>query len=474
MKGRALFLWIFLWFLGAMLLMATVSIGLTVFMARQGIILSGHEEVLTDALDRHGRKILEVLESRGTEAAFEAMDGIRKETGLAIFVFDEGGSPLRLGGPPREFMGRMGQEAFKELAQGRTFQMRRETASVYRRMTSATGKNYILVGIFRRPPSMARVLTDNPKAVLIHLSGLLLAALLFCGLLAHHLSDPLVRLSRMARSVADGRLDTPVDAAIQRRHDEIGELSRSLDAMTRHLTNLLEAQRRLIRDISHELRTPLARLGVALELARKKAGGGAAESLDRIERESAILNDMIGQLLALSRVDAGIGHDSLEPADLLGLLETVVEDANFEARAVNRSVFLKAPANLEPMTINPDLVRRAVENIVRNGMRYTSEGTGVEVSVVLREKAGRSGVSIRVRDQGPGVPESELERIFRPFYRTETARSRDTGGTGLGLAIAQRAASVHGGSIEAENAPGGGLAVELWLPAQEKTGGATG
>lgn len=466
MNRHALFLRIFLWFLGAMLLMAAVSVTLTVFMSRQGLILTGHQEVLSDALDRHGMKLVDTYEEKGQAAAFELMDQIRRETGLAILLFDESGSPLRLReGPPMEFLERLGREATSELAQGRTFQIRRETASVYKRMTSSSGRVYILAGIFRRPPSMARVMTDNPKSVLIHLAGLLVAALVFCGLLAHHLSEPLVRLSRMARSVADGRLETPVDPSIRKRQDEIGELSRSLDAMKNHLTTLLEAQRRLIRDISHELRTPLARLGLALELARKKAGPGATESLDRIERESAILNDMIGQLLDLSRVEAGAGHDAIEPGDLLALLDTVVEDANFEARPANRGVVLEAPESLPPIPLNPDLVRRAVENIVRNALRYTAEGTLVEVSVEEREKEGRAGVSIRVRDHGPGVPENELSRIFQPFYRTEAARSRDTGGTGLGLAIAQRAALAHGGSIAAENAPGKGLSVELWLPA---------
>jgi two-component system sensor histidine kinase CpxA len=149
----------------------------------------------------------------------------------------------------------------------------------------------------------------------------------------------------------------------------------------------------------------------------------------------------------------------------MGLLDTVVEDANFEARPANRGVVLNAPENLRSVPLNPDLIRRAVENIIRNALRYTAEGTLVEVSVEEREKDGRAGVSIRVRDHGPGVPENELTRIFQPFYRTETARSRDTGGTGLGLAIAQRAALAHGGSIAAENAPEEGLSVELWLPA---------
>lgn len=465
MKRGTLFLRIFLWFLGAMLLMAAVSIGLTVFMTQQGIILSGQQEVLSDALDRNGQKVLETLEAKGAEAAMEQSEEIRRETGLAIFLFDKDGTPLRLkDGPPREFLERVGREIARNLAEGKTFDMRRETASVYRRMTSAAGKEYILVGVFRRPPSVARAMTDNPKALAIRLAGLLAVALVFCGLLAHHISEPLVRLNRTARSVADGHLNAPVDAAVLKRRDEIGELSRSFDAMTRHLTALLEAQRRLIRDISHELRTPLARLGVALELARKKGGEGAVESLDRIERESAILNDMIGQLLSLSRVEAGIGPDAPEPVDLVSLVDSVVEDANFEAKALNRSVCLDAQKGLKPLSLSPDLVRRAVENIIRNGMRYTPEGTCVEVSVSASEKEGRPGISVLIRDRGPGVPEDELDQIFQPFYRTETARTRDTGGTGLGLAIAHRAALVHGGTIGAKNAPGGGLSVELWLP----------
>jgi two-component system sensor histidine kinase CpxA len=464
-KRHGLFFRIFLWFLGAMLLMAAVSMALTVFMSRQGIILTGHEEVLSDALDRHGAKILETYENEGAEAMLRAVDQVRKETGLVIFLFNEDGSPVRMkDGPPREFMNRLGQEASQELAQGRSFQIRRETASVYKRMISASGRGYLLVGVFRRPPSVARVVTANPKAFLIHLAGLLAAALVFCGLLAHHLSEPLVRLNRMARSVADGKLATPVDPSIQKRGDEIGELSRSLDAMTRHLTTLLEAQKRLIRDISHELRTPLARLGVALELARRKSGEGAADSLDRIERESSILNDMIGQLLDLSRVEAGSSHHSLEPVDFAELLRTVVEDADFEARAANRRVVLEEPGSLGTAQVNPELARRAIENIIRNGIRYTAEGSPVEVSARTLEREGKPGISVRVRDHGPGVPENELARIFQPFYRTETARSRDTGGTGLGLAIAQRAALVHGGSISAENEPGGGLAVEMWIP----------
>ena len=142
----------------------------------------------------------------------------------------------------------------------------------------------------------------------------------------------------------------------------------------------------------------------------------------------------------------------------------VVEDANFEARAMKRKVELVYPDDLGLVRLYSELVRSAVENIVRNGLRYAPEGTSVIVRAELLDRDGRPGVSISVRDRGPGVPEAELEEIFKPFYRTESSRSRDTGGTGLGLAIARKAALAHGGDIRAVLPPGGGLLVEMWLP----------
>lgn len=465
MKGLRLFQRIFLWFLGAMLLMAGVSVLLTVFMTKQGIILTGQQEILSGALERNGNRLLGIIESDDPARLREEIEKIRNDTGLMIFIFDEQGIPLQVEeGAPREFLDRLGKDAVGLLSQGTTFQVRREFSSVYSKMLSPSGKAFVLVGSLRSSPYIAKILTGNRKALVIHLMGLLVVALLFCAILARYLSDPLVRLSRTARSVSDGDLDAPVDDPIKKRSDEIGELARSFDAMTRHLITLLEAQGRLIRDISHELRTPLARLGVALELSRKKAGAGASESLDRIERESEVLNDMIGDLLSLSRVEAEMEHASFQKEDLLAILDNVVEDANFEARAVNKSVILDCPDKLQPIRMNPELVRRAVENIVRNAVRYTPEGTSVSVAVVPGSGCDNKGVAIRVTDQGPGVPEEELENIFKPFYRTETSRSRDTGGSGLGLAIAHKAALAHGGRIHAELPDGGGMVVEIWLP----------
>ncbi len=236
MRERKLFQRIFLWFLGAMLLMVLVSVLLTVFMTQQGIILTGQQEALSNALDRNGKGLLEVVETGNPARLRESIDRIRSETGLGIFIFDVDGVPVPVeGGPSKDFLERLGRDAADLLGQGTTFQTRGEFSSVFRQLGSPSGKDYILVGVFRRSPYIARVLTGNPKALLIHLMGLLATALVFCFLLARYLSDPLVRLSKTARSVSSGQLDTPVEDLVKDRSDEIGELARSFEAMTKHL-----------------------------------------------------------------------------------------------------------------------------------------------------------------------------------------------------------------------------------------------
>jgi two-component system, OmpR family, sensor histidine kinase CpxA len=231
--------------------------------------------------------------------------------------------------------------------------------------------------------------------------------------------------------------------------------------MAERLESMVKAQQRLLGDISHELRSPLARLGVALGLARKRSGSEANGALDRIERESDNLNEMISQLLTLTRLESGTDGRKRSQVDLDTLVREVSEDADFEARSLNRSVQVVAS---DKCSINgvEDLLRSAVENVVRNAVRFTPEGTAVEVSLRKQNGSRDNYAVISVRDRGNGVPAESLEKIFRPFYRTEDARDRQSGGgTGLGLAITERAVRMHGGTVEAANAPEGGLAVEM-------------
>jgi len=223
------------------------------------------------------------------------------------------------------------------------------------------------------------------------------------------------------------------------------------------------SQRRLLGDISHELRSPLARLSVALGLVKRRAATeapGLIEPLNRIERESERLNDLIGQLLTLTRLETSPGDVEKTPIVLQDLIGQIVADADFEAQARNRTVEFPNPEECKVWG-NVELLRSAIENVVRNGVRYTAENTSVSVTL-RRSKDG--GAFIRVRDHGKGVPEEALNDLFRPFYRVADARDRRTGGAGLGLAITERAVRLHGGTITAANAPEGGLVVEIMLP----------
>ncbi len=283
-------------------------------------------------------------------------------------------------------------------------------------------------------------------------------AVLITGLvssgLATMLTRRLRRLRAAAQALANGDLTVRVEAV---GHDEVAALGRDFDMMATRVRALLEAQRRLLSDVSHELRSPLARLKVALELARRK--GDTATALDRIEREADRLETLLADVLSLARLESGQAQLQRVPVTLTELLAGIVQDADFEARARRRSVTLEiaAPATLVG---DPVLLRAAVENVVRNGVRHTAEGSTVEV----RLERGDGEARVVVRDHGAGVPEAELERLFEPFTRVGEARDRASGGYGLGLAITRRAVTAHGGRVAAARAPGGGLEVTLSLP----------
>ncbi len=255
-----------------------------------------------------------------------------------------------------------------------------------------------------------------------------------------------------------------VGTEIGNRRDELADLGRDFDLMAERLESLLGAQRTLLADISHELRSPLARLNIALGLARQRAGEEAAGALDRIEREADRLNAMIGQLLTLVRLESGAHMPEKVHVNLTALVHEIAADAHFEATGRRSAVRVTASEPCETIG-NPELLRSAIENIVRNAVRYTAEGTNVEVSLICNNNDTHREAVIGVRDYGPGVPEESLEQLMRPFYRVADARDRRSGGTGLGLAIADHAVQVHGGHITVVNAGGGGLLVETHLPA---------
>ena len=291
--------------------------------------------------------------------------------------------------------------------------------------------------------------------------------LMFSALLAWYLTHPINRLRLGFDRLAHGDLSVRLKPAIGRRRDEIADLAGDFDTMAGRLQQLVEARDRLLHDVSHELRSPLARLNMAVGLARQAPNPTperVEETLTRIEYETARLDVLVGELLTLSRVESGgprlDGYFEVE-----GLVRTVVADARFEADAsgvqVQTNVDAVDPEEPRP-TVKGDaeLMRRAIENIVRNALRFSGRGQQVEVNVDADE-ALRCFV-VRVADEGPGVPPEALAEMFEPFVRVHGVASGQ--GYGLGLAIARRTVLAHGGEIEARNRPGGGLEVTVILP----------
>jgi two-component system, OmpR family, sensor histidine kinase CpxA len=272
-----------------------------------------------------------------------------------------------------------------------------------------------------------------------------------CYVLTRYLTGPVLRLRAAARRLAEGELTARASDARPRR-DEIGELVRDFDFMAERVEALVTSQRQLISDISHELRSPLARIKATLGLARQRLGQNML--FDRLEHDADRLNEMIGRLLTLARLDMTAASPEMRRTDLRALVADIVADAKWEEGERNNRVDLVCEAECH-VDANPDLIRSATENIIRNAIRYTATGTAVEVDLECGD-GGRAAI-IRVSDRGPGVPDAELANIFRPFYRVADARDRGSGGVGLGLAIAERVARIHGGSVRAENRVGGGL-----------------
>jgi signal transduction histidine kinase len=287
----------------------------------------------------------------------------------------------------------------------------------------------------------------------------LLVSGVICYVLTRYLTGPVLRLRAAARRLAEGELTARASDTKPRR-DEIGDLVRDFNFMAERIEALVTSQRQLISDISHELRSPLARINATLGLARQRLGQNVL--FDRLERDAERLNEMIGRLLTLARLEMTATAPEMRRIDLKALVADIVADAQWEARERECRVDLVFNGECT-IDANPDLLRSAAENVIRNAVRYTAPGTSVEVHVGCQRGNNGDAVMIRVSDRGPGVPSGELSNIFRPFYRVADARDHDSGGVGLGLAIAARVAHVHGGSIRAENRAGGGLEVVLRL-----------
>ncbi len=470
---RSLFLKIFVWFWAAMVLVGVVLVvliivqdapggpgplGLRLPIPPPGGARGRHRAFDGESIAHQTRQAVNLFEREGEAGIAPFLEHLRAVAGAQPFFFD---SQLhQIAGDPAPQAGV--ELAQRTLSSGEVeFQGTVAGLLVAASAQDSQGRKFILVSLL---PRRLLGFGFNPADMALRFLAVLVTAGILCYGLARYLTAPMAKLQNAARQLGSGDLGTRVDPHLRDRQDEFGQLGRDFDRMAERIEQLLQSQRRLLGDISHELRSPLARLVVALELARKRAGEEAHGALDRMEREAERMNELIGQLLRLTRLEADAMVPEGSPVALAPLVREIAEDADFEARGGERQVGVSLTrCDSCVASGSPEMLRSAIENIVRNAVHYTSEGSSVEIALVVSNGATPKA-TILVRDHGAGVPEDALGDLFRPFYRVDDARARESGGIGLGLAITQRIVQLHQGQVRARNARGGGLEVEIELP----------
>ena len=322
------------------------------------------------------------------------------------------------------------------------------------------GLNGYTVAAYEGVFVLGRAMSDPRARVTLFVLALCISALVSL-FLARFIVKPVTRLREAGRLVASGDLSVRVAPTLGKREDALAALARDFDFMTERVADSIAARQQLMRDMSHELRSPLARLQALVSIAGQREDTADHEFLGRVESELDRLDTLIAEILAFSRLQLQ-EHAARTRTDIVDLILTIVDDASIEAEAGGKKIRYEAP---ERLLLNVDhwLVHSAIENIVRNALKYTPAGTEVAIEISKSQRV----VQVAVTDNGPGVPESALDAMFLPFYRVEDGRPTNTGNGGIGLAIAARAAALHGGSVVAENQKSGGLRVVFSLPCDE-------
>ena len=396
-----------------------------------------------------GIKAADIFETKGSAELTQWLHYIRLEFDVTGFMLDAKRRPISLAHLPKNWL-----EFTLPLTQGRLSKRDLKGFQPYT-ISSSSDRIYTFVALRDNSGPYPTWLKHLP--ILQIVTALLIVALL-TAFVTWHITDPLRKLKQATHSFARGNLNTRLSDSSCQKNDEIGEVSLAFNHMAERISLLVNNQQRLFRDISHELRTPLARQQIALELLARKIPDTEHQSLHRIEREIERMNALIDQVLTLLRLEQSDLSPISEVYDLSELLFKLTQDAEFQTQSKHQIHLVQPEKNL--LTGQQELVSRAVENILRNAIRYTPE----EGRVFIRAEVTPESVVIRIEDEGEGVPEDSLKRLFEPFYRVEACRNQQSGGYGVGMAIAEQAIRAQSGTIEASNRPTGGLRVEITLP----------
>lgn len=455
----SLFFQIFAWFWATMALLAAALIGIELLTVQQPLVWTQRAliERSLRAEARAGQQILQKSGSKsGKSALIRQLSAFEAQTGVETFWIDaRQGRELR--GRPVPF----GFANLTNLAPDAPVLWRVSGLQVA--VLFPVAPDTLFAARFERGAFAVRPATRARRFLaVVTIAGIV------CWWLARRFTRPIAALRTATQKLANGdfsaRAITEISAKTSRRSDELSLLARDFDAMAAQIETLVGAQKRLVGDVSHELRSPLTRLKIALALARRDAPSSTllANHLHRIERESGELELLTGELLLLSRLENQLETPCNAVFDWAKTVSQIAEDLRWEAqRADSVEIALQIPE--KPVWIEGDepLLRRALENVTRNALRHAPPQSRIDIE--LSEQA--TFCRTTVRDAGIGVPDAELDAIFAPFYRVDTARAREavSNGTGLGLAIARRAVVAQGGSITARNRVGDGLEIEISL-----------
>jgi len=452
--GR-LFTKVFLWF------WLTVLALFGIFLAsRLGTRLVPSTDVVATFAPRVADEATHAYESGGPRELEQFERGLVGRTGLELYLIDGYGKDVLSQAIPSDSLSivRAARSDGRILSR---YGLRSHSSSY--KFTSPSGRPYVLLV---RAPLQWKIL-DTTAGGGVPLLGMgLLMVTFFCFWLTHHIVAPIQGIQSAARRVAAGDLSVRAPVEIAKRHDELAALAADFDAMVERMGAFVSSQKDLLSTVSHELRSPLTRLIMSLALLRNQPPHESEELLQRMERDVERVDTLMGQLLTLSRLETGLPPDGRDSVDLSQLVQEVVADGDFEARSCGKSVRLQVEGCIIIEKADPQALRSACENIIRNAIRFTAPGSEVEVILKTERMSASSHAVLLVRDYGPGVAAELLQQIFRPFFRVKGPNGDPRGnkGTGLGLAIALEAIRQHRGTIIASNANPMGLEVKIMLP----------
>jgi signal transduction histidine kinase len=478
-----LFLRVFLWFwLGSFTLLLVLAVSVTI---AQPEALTRWRSIGQAAMPYLGAHIANVYEKDGATAATAVISDIGREGRFRAWLYTADSRMVAGVAPAAGAEGAIHRALTTSDNAARRFD--RDASLLATRIESGSRTPYVV--LWESPRPLRWYAQASLPVFASRVAALLLASGIVCWLLTWQITKPIGTLRAAARRFADGDLAVRVGLRRElRRGDDLTDLAREFDRMAARIQELITAQQQLLADISHEVRSPLARLSLALDLARRRLGDEVPEH-QRMAQEIERIDSLIGQLLTLARLRADAHQPQFEPLNLRELVREVAQDSRFEADGAGRTVTLDREIDAR-MRGDRGMLRSAIENVVRNAIRYTPEGTAVSIKMepvvvrnAIRYTPEGTAVSIKmepvvdvrgqrtaivIRDRGPGVPPDMLARLFDPFFRADDARTPTSGGAGLGLAITRQAMLAHGGSATVENAPDGGLLVRLELPTERQ------